>query len=191
MCFSAAMHGSGGSRRPRPPAVQAGHLGRHARVRRRPSGWPPSIRSSTTAPARRCTRCRRWRSWCGFAPHDRAVFDAARRWVGVKELIIARLTGEWLIDHSCASAGPARPGDARLGRRSRSRSRGSPRSGCAPVSADDHARAQPRRARATGLGGRHAAGDRCRRRAAGQPRARRRRAWACWPARSEPAARCG
>ena len=39
-----------------------------------------------------------------FRGHDRSVYDAARRWVGVKELIIARLTGEWLVDHSCASA---------------------------------------------------------------------------------------
>ena len=35
--------------------------------------------------------------------HDRALFDAARRWVGVKELILARLAGEWVVDHSSAS----------------------------------------------------------------------------------------
>jgi gluconokinase len=38
-----------------------------------------------------------------FRGRDRAVYDAARRWVGVKELILARLAGEWVIDHSCAS----------------------------------------------------------------------------------------
>jgi gluconokinase len=38
-----------------------------------------------------------------FRAHDRAVFDAARRWVGVKELVVAALTGEWVIDHSCAT----------------------------------------------------------------------------------------
>jgi gluconokinase len=31
------------------------------------------------------------------------VFRRARRWVGIKELLVHRLTGEWLIDASCAS----------------------------------------------------------------------------------------
>jgi gluconokinase len=35
--------------------------------------------------------------------HDRATFDAARRWVGIKELILAALADEWVIDHSCAT----------------------------------------------------------------------------------------
>lgn len=35
--------------------------------------------------------------------HDRERFDSARRWVGVKELILARLTDEWVIDQSSAS----------------------------------------------------------------------------------------
>jgi gluconokinase len=35
--------------------------------------------------------------------HERALFDSARRWVGLKELLVARLAGEWVIDHSCAS----------------------------------------------------------------------------------------
>jgi gluconokinase len=38
-----------------------------------------------------------------FAESDRATFDAARRWVGVKELVVARLTGAWALDHSSAS----------------------------------------------------------------------------------------
>jgi gluconokinase len=38
-----------------------------------------------------------------FAEHDPATFAAARRWVGVKELVVARLTGSWLLDHSTAS----------------------------------------------------------------------------------------
>ena len=38
-----------------------------------------------------------------FRKQDRAVFDAARRWVGLKELITARLTDGWVIDHSCAT----------------------------------------------------------------------------------------
>jgi gluconokinase len=35
--------------------------------------------------------------------HDRARFDSARRWVGMKEMILARLADEWVIDHSSAS----------------------------------------------------------------------------------------
>ncbi|MGZ4187836.1 MAG: gluconokinase [Solirubrobacteraceae bacterium] len=35
--------------------------------------------------------------------HDPGRFDSARRWVGVKELILDRLSGEWVIDHSSAS----------------------------------------------------------------------------------------
>ncbi len=31
------------------------------------------------------------------------LFARARRWVGIKELIVQRLTGEWVIDVSCAS----------------------------------------------------------------------------------------
>ena len=38
-----------------------------------------------------------------FAENDPATFAAARRWVGVKELVVARLSGEWLLDHSTAS----------------------------------------------------------------------------------------
>jgi gluconokinase len=38
-----------------------------------------------------------------FRKHDRGVFDAARRWVGVKEWVLARLADEWVIDHSCAT----------------------------------------------------------------------------------------
>ncbi|HYI37631.1 MAG TPA: FGGY family carbohydrate kinase, partial [Thermoleophilaceae bacterium] len=35
--------------------------------------------------------------------NDPDTFAAARRWVGIKELVVHRLTGEWLLDHSCAS----------------------------------------------------------------------------------------
>jgi gluconokinase len=38
-----------------------------------------------------------------FAEHEPETFAAARRWVGVKELVVARLTGTWAIDHSNAS----------------------------------------------------------------------------------------
>jgi gluconokinase len=38
-----------------------------------------------------------------FAEHEPATFAAARRWVGVKELVVAALTGECALDHSTAS----------------------------------------------------------------------------------------
>jgi gluconokinase len=38
-----------------------------------------------------------------FAEHEPETFAAARRWVGIKELVLARLTGEWAVDHSIAS----------------------------------------------------------------------------------------
>jgi gluconokinase len=38
-----------------------------------------------------------------FAEHEPRTFAAARRWVGIKELVAARLTGAWAVDHSIAS----------------------------------------------------------------------------------------
>jgi gluconokinase len=38
-----------------------------------------------------------------FAEHEPETFAAARRWAGVKELALARLTGEWAVDQSMAS----------------------------------------------------------------------------------------
>ena len=38
-----------------------------------------------------------------FRENQPEVFARARRWVGIKELIVHRLTGEWVIDVSCAS----------------------------------------------------------------------------------------
>ena len=35
--------------------------------------------------------------------NDPDTFAAARRWVGIKELVVHELTGQWLLDHSCAS----------------------------------------------------------------------------------------
>ncbi len=39
-----------------------------------------------------------------FRENRPELFAAARRWVGIKELLIHRLSGEWAIDASCASA---------------------------------------------------------------------------------------
>jgi gluconokinase len=38
-----------------------------------------------------------------LAEHESATFAAARRWAGIKELVVARLTGTWAVDHSIAS----------------------------------------------------------------------------------------
>jgi gluconokinase len=35
--------------------------------------------------------------------HQPGLFAAACRWVGIKELMLSFLTGEWLVDYSCAS----------------------------------------------------------------------------------------
>jgi gluconokinase len=38
-----------------------------------------------------------------FAEHEPATFAAVRRWAGIKELVVARLTETWAVDHSVAS----------------------------------------------------------------------------------------
>lgn len=38
-----------------------------------------------------------------FREEEPETFAAARRWVGRKELVLHRLTGEWVVDHSIAS----------------------------------------------------------------------------------------
>jgi gluconokinase len=38
-----------------------------------------------------------------FREHEPALFARARRWVDVKALVLARLTGRWMMDHSIAS----------------------------------------------------------------------------------------
>ena len=38
-----------------------------------------------------------------FAEHEPETFAATRRWAGIKELVLARLTGAWAVDHSIAS----------------------------------------------------------------------------------------
>ena len=38
-----------------------------------------------------------------FAENEPATFAAVRRWAGIKELVIARVTGAWAVDHSIAS----------------------------------------------------------------------------------------
>src|SRR6476659_9236575 len=38
-----------------------------------------------------------------FAERDPDTFAGAHRWAGLKELLLARWSGDWLVDHSCAS----------------------------------------------------------------------------------------
>jgi gluconokinase len=38
-----------------------------------------------------------------FAEREPETFTAVRRWAGIKELVVARLTGAWAVDHSVAS----------------------------------------------------------------------------------------
>jgi gluconokinase len=38
-----------------------------------------------------------------LAEHEPETFAATRRWAGIKELVVARLTGAWAVDHSIAS----------------------------------------------------------------------------------------
>jgi gluconokinase len=38
-----------------------------------------------------------------LAEHEPETFAAAWRWAGIKELVVARLTGAWAVDHSIAS----------------------------------------------------------------------------------------
>jgi gluconokinase len=38
-----------------------------------------------------------------LAEHEPDTFAATRRWVGIKELVMARLAGAWAVDHSIAS----------------------------------------------------------------------------------------
>jgi len=38
-----------------------------------------------------------------FREHDQDTFAAVHRWCGIKDLVLHRLTGEWVMDHSAAS----------------------------------------------------------------------------------------
>jgi len=38
-----------------------------------------------------------------FREQDAATFEAARKWVGIKDYLFHHLTGEYVMDHSCAS----------------------------------------------------------------------------------------
>ena len=38
-----------------------------------------------------------------FAENEPGTFAAVRRWAGIKELVVARITGAWAVDHSIAS----------------------------------------------------------------------------------------
>ena len=101
--------------------------------------------------------------------NDPDTFAAARRWVGIKELVVHELTGEWL-------AGPL----VRVGHRAVRPARApatTPRRWSSPgVERGQLSRAGAHHARDRETTRRHAAGGGRRRRPAGQPRRRRRAA---------------
>ena len=103
VCFSAAMHGLAAlDARDRPLCRLVTWADTRASTEaERLAAEHPELHERTGSPMHAMSPLAKL-VW--FRGHDRAVYDAARRWVGVKELIIARLTGECLIDHSCASA---------------------------------------------------------------------------------------
>lgn len=67
----------------------------------RADGTAASLYASTGAPMHPMLPVAKLR-W--FADHEPELFAATRRFVGLKELLIFRWTGDWLVDHGIASA---------------------------------------------------------------------------------------
>jgi gluconokinase len=102
LSLSAAMHALAaldGDGRPLTPLLTWADA-RAAQQARRLRAEHPELHDRTGAPLHPQTPLVKL-VW--FAERDPETFAAARRWVGVKELVVARLTGEPAIDHSVAS----------------------------------------------------------------------------------------
>src|SRR4051794_31264818 len=105
MCFSAAMHtllALDGDGRPLTPSITWGDTRAAAqaeRLRAAPGGLELHRRTGTPLHPMSPLAKLVW-----FREEDPEVFEAARRWAGIKEYVVAGLTGEWLVDHSIASA---------------------------------------------------------------------------------------
>src|SRR3954453_4311083 len=105
LCFSAAMHtllAVDESGRPLTPSNTWGDTRAAAqaeRLRAAPGGLELHRRTGT--PLHPMSPLAKLVWFRGEAPE---VFEAARRWAGIKEYVVAGLTGEWLVDHSIASA---------------------------------------------------------------------------------------
>src|SRR4051794_21701852 len=105
LCFSAAMHtllAVDESGRPLTPSITWGDTRAAAqaeRLRAAPGGLELHRRTGTPLHPMSPLAKLVW-----FREEDPEVFDAAHRWAGIKEYVVAGLTGEWVVDHSIASA---------------------------------------------------------------------------------------
>src|SRR3954451_13975829 len=105
LCFSAAMHtllAVDEAGRPLTPSITWGDTRAAAqaeRLRAAPGGLALHRRTGTPLHPMSPLAKLVW-----FREVDPEVFQAAKRWVGIKEYALARLTGEWVLDHSVASA---------------------------------------------------------------------------------------
>src|SRR3954447_20089787 len=105
LCFSAAMHtllAVDQSGRPLTPSITWGDTRAAAqaeRLRAAPGGLELHRRTGTPLHPMSPLAKLVW-----FREEDPEVFDAAHRWAGIKEYVVAGLTGEWVVDHSVASA---------------------------------------------------------------------------------------
>jgi gluconokinase len=102
LALSCAMHalvGLDGDGRPLTPIVTWGDM-RAAEQAERLRAEHPELHDRTGAPLHPQTPLTKL-VW--FAERDPETFAAARRWAGIKELALARLTGGWAVDHSIAS----------------------------------------------------------------------------------------
>jgi gluconokinase len=102
LSLSSAMHALvalDGDGHPLTPIVTWGDM-RSAEQADRLRAEHPELHDRTGAPLHPQTPLTKL-AW--FAERDPATFAAARRWVGVKELALHRLTGSWAVDYSVAS----------------------------------------------------------------------------------------
>ena len=121
-----------------------------------------------------------------FREQDAKTFAAARKWVGIKDYLFHRLTGEYVIDHSCAS-GTGLMELSTLDWDAEALAVAGIAADRLPRARADHARRGARRGRRRSARARrrHAGRRGRRRRAAGEPRSRR------GPSRRRGAARSG
>jgi gluconokinase len=105
LAFSAAMHAMAGldaRGRPLTPLVTWADrraADEAARLRAEPRGLELHRRTGTPVHPMSPLVKLRW-----FAEHEPETFAAARTWLGIKELVVRRLTGELVVDHGIASA---------------------------------------------------------------------------------------
>src|SRR3954447_14640082 len=105
LCFSAAMHtllAVDESGRPLTPSITWGDTRAAAqaeRLRDAPGGLELHRRTGTPLHPMSPLAKLMW-----FREEQPELFRRAERWVGIKEYVVARLTGQWLLDHSIASA---------------------------------------------------------------------------------------